>query len=408
MSRRVISIFKNYLVIQLNHLVFVAAAISSLGLLSVQRSYWLLWVLAVVVPIGMYVARVKTNTIVSFFAYHILFLVAGLIVPVSILPKLILIAMMIVYFVLSFRKKITETPELLDQVSPAAFVIVIGAMTFKNHAYVSQCVAIAWIYLVLYFLMHFLSVHLYFVEIQEQSASNMPEQELLFQGLKQVGVFTGITCFFAAIASNPNWISKILDVLKSWVMVLLKAIFSGVSEGIIEESAQSQPAPDGSMGDMLPKAEYSELWLRILEILEVVYDIIIFILIVGIIYFGIRSAIRFVKENFGNANKRNEAKKILSNQDIRESCRTEVKKKSRKSFLGFLNNEQRIRTIYKKKVLREKDKIIGEKQEQALSYFTAKECCEKMEASLLKEAYEKARYSGQEITSEDVRSVKNS
>ena len=75
----------------------------------------------------------------------------------------------------------------------------------------------------------------------------------------------------------------------------------------------------------------------------------------------------------------------------------------RKNLLGFLSNEQRIRTLYKKRVIHDKAAIIGDKVEQELSYLTAKECCEKIGATELKEVYEKVRYSSEKVTSEDVR-----
>lgn len=128
--------------------------------------------------------------------------------------------------------------------------------------------------------------------------------------------------------------------------------------------------------------------------------------LVLILYYGTRAIIRFVKENFTKVGKQKEAKTILSNQDIRESCDAEVSKKEKHSFLDFLSHEQRIRTIYKKKVLREKARILGEAGPEGLAYLTAKECCDKIEAVDLKQVYEKVRYSSEKVTSEDVKRAK--
>ena len=85
---------------------------------------------------------------------------------------------------------------------------------------------------------------------------------------------------------------------------------------------------------------------------------------------------------------------------------TALVESSRINILGFLSNEQRIRTLYKKRVIHDKAAIIGDKVEQELSYLTAKECCEKIGATDLKEVYEKVRYSSEKVTSEDVRRAK--
>ena len=189
-------------------------------------------------------------------------------------------------------------------------------------------------------------------------------------------------------------------------MAFLKYIFSGISGAIVEESAPPAPVVDTGETDMFEPVEYSELWLKIQELLEWLYRILIFVIIVAILYYGIRTLIRFVKENFTKVGKQKEAKTILSNQDIRESCSGEDVKKEKRNFLGFLSSEQRIRTIYKKKMLQEKAKIVGEAGPEGLAYLTAKECCEKIAAADLKQVYEKVRYSAEKVTSEDVKRAK--
>ena len=136
---------------------------------------------------------------------------------------------------------------------------------------------------------------------------------------------------------------------------------------------------------------------------DILYKVFIFVLVVAIIYYGTRAIIQFVKTNFTKVGKKPEAITILSNQDIRESCRNTKEKKEKRNLLGFLSNEQRIRTLYKKRVIHDKAAIIGDKVEQELSYLTAKECCDKLSEQQLKQVYEKARYSQEIISPEDVR-----
>lgn len=406
MSRKIIATARIILNIQLNHWIFVAAAVSVMGLLGMENSYLLLWLGTGIVPLYTYYLRVTAKKIGIFFVEVFAAVVAGCFVPLTILPKIILISMIIVYVALAIRKKMTENPEIVELLSPFVFVTIVAAATIKGHSYAGQTLGLTWVYLVGFFVYYFLTVYLQFVTINEKSASNMPEKELFIQGMKQVGVFSGIAIVLASLTSNTNWLSKLLSKLGDLVIAFLKYIFSGIGEAIHEESVSQTPSVDTGPEEIFGAVEYSELWLKIRDLLEIVYKVFIFVLVVAILYYSIRSMIQFVKQNFTKVGKKPEAIQILSNKDIRESCGKEHEKKEKRSLLGFLSNEQRIRTLYKKRVLHEKEKIIGDRVQQELSYLTAKECCEKIEATELKEMYEKVRYSAEKVTSEDVRRAK--
>lgn len=407
MSRKTIAIARIILNIQLNHLIFIAAVVAAMGLLGMPNHYLLLWIGSGIVPLFMYYLRVKTKQIWVFFVGLIAIFTVSLLLPLNILPKLFISAMVFVYAAFAIRKKMTENPEIVELVSPAVFIVLIGVMTIKSHNYIGVCYGVAWAYLIGYFIYHFMTEHLKFVDINENSASNMPEKELFYHGIGQVGIFTGIVFLLSSLTSSTNWLAKMLSVIGDWLIDFLRYILAGVSGAIAEESAPQAPVVDtGDEVDMFGPVEYSDLWLKIQELLEWLYRILIFVIIAAILYYGSRAIIRFVKDNFTKVGKKKEAKTILSNQDIRESCNTEKSKEEKKSFLGFLSNEQRIRTLYKKKMLQEKARIVGEAGPEGLAYLTAKECCDKIEAAELKNVYEKVRYSGEKVTGEDVRRAK--
>ena len=89
--------------------------------------------------------------------------------------------------------------------------------------------------------------------------------------------------------------------------------------------------------------------------------------------------------------------------DIREYCGVEKSNQKPKMLVPLFDPRKRIRKLYYKKVMKQKRLLIGEKEDKQLGYLTAKECCEVISASNLKNAYEKARYSIENVTSEDVR-----
>ena len=119
---------------------------------------------------------------------------------------------------------------------------------------------------------------------------------------------------------------------------------------------------------------------------------------------GVGAAYRYLKNNYRTAD--NKSYRIQSGPDIRESCEIEQNDRTPRQRFGFLNNAEKIRKIYRKHVLKNEKNIVGEDGTRQLLYLTAKECCEKLSADCLKVAYEKARYSNESVTSEDVKAVK--
>ena len=114
------------------------------------------------------------------------------------------------------------------------------------------------------------------------------------------GGFTGITIILASLTSSTNWLSKIVSKFGDWILMFLKYVFAGIADAIVEESAPSVPSVDGGQpeGGIFEPVEYSELWLKIQELLDILYKVFIFVLVVAIIYYGTRAIIQFVKTNF--------------------------------------------------------------------------------------------------------------
>ena len=92
--------------------------------------------------------------------------------------------------------------------------------------------------------------------------------------------------------------------------------------------------------------------------------------------------------------------------DIREICEIEKRHKDVGQWHIFRSNRDKVRKIYQKQILKQKQYIIGEEDVRVLEYMTAKECCDTLAADKLKEIYEKVRYSNKDITPEDVRIAK--
>ena len=107
-----------------------------------------------------------------------------------------------------------------------------------------------------------------------------------------------------------------------------------------------------------------------------------------------------------------ENEELQTGIDIRETCIIEKNKKEAADWFAFLKPREKVRKIYRKQILKHKKDIIGENSPENLEYMTAEECCDKISSADkvsikdLKLIYEKARYSAEEISAEDVKRIK--
>ena len=152
----------------------------------------------------------------------------------------------------------------------------------------------------------------------------------------------------------------------------------------------------------MAEATDSSVFANFLEkLIFILFCIAIFVAILYIV----RKMYCFLQANFF-AGKRIETPNLDSRQDIREKCTLERTRKTGRHRSLFLNNREKIRRLYRNKMLKNKWSLIGDKDVRQLRHMTAAECCEKLSEDTLRHAYEKARYSPEKITGEDVRLAK--
>lgn len=203
-------------------------------------------------------------------------------------------------------------------------------------------------------------------------------------------------------ADNPNfflWMAFAL--LPAGVFYLTKKIPKLIPAPIdeMEEQLQGGTQADGSgMSEVVPTLP-----------LEGLRNAIIVMLIISIIVglcFMVYYIYLVIKDMEGPQKRKKKQEKIEANGDVREYCGVEKKNHRKAGSFFFRTNREKIRRLYQKKIIRRKNELIGDKEEQQLKYLTAKECCDKLSEQQLKLVYEKARYSPQEISAEDVRLAK--
>lgn len=407
MKRSSITMIHDLLVLILNHMLFMVISITGLGIFGKENPNIGLWIATGLLSIALFFVRVHISNRLLFYGIHASILVATWIIPLEQVVKVFLLGNTIIYVILSVRNKMISKTGKTALIHPAFFFVVTAILSIwetfvRNNQWEVIYIRMTFCYLIFYIIYFFVQRYLCFVESNEKNVSNIPEQEMFLSGIKQTAVFVVGSSVVLWISLNLDWFSKMMGKVGEWIVNMLRAIFSMFDFQVVEEV--EKPLPDkmevhtNGIGEAILPEFVLEIIAKAATIIAIVGVFAFVVFVVVVIY-------KFLREHFQKVEK--EKVSILqSTGDIRERCSLGDKKKERKMFGGFLNNRDKVRKLFRKTVVKQKTRIIGSSDEGQLMYFTAKECCEKINATELKQIYEKARYSDEEITAEDVRKAK--
>ena len=346
---------RDCLCIFLNYLLILAAVITISDLFQVDSPNLFLWTVLVVIPFGIFYLLKKTPQLIP--------------APIFI----VLLAIM------SIAEKLMTTQD------------------WGLYYYV-----IAFIYLIGYFLFYFTKKFLDFLKLNQNTASKIPIADIFKNGMGLTGFFTACSSVILLLVVNVDWVKAIADKIWSGILMILRFIFAGIETQPPavgqDEMIQNSPQMDG--GNMTQGI--SEQALENVRHLMMVF--IGIAMVFGIIFF--LYYIYYVIKGLEKTERENKKGKLPENDDVRERCGIEKKAQRNVGSFIFRNNREKIRRLYQKNMIKHKNELIGENEQGLLSYLTAKECCDKLSKQQLKLAYEKARYSEEVITAEDVKSAK--
>lgn len=409
MRINVIKVGRQFLVSQMNHCVYTAAAVTVMGALKMDAPLLWLWLLVGLVPFGLYEIRCKVRNFFLFFGLHLLMPAAMFLCPVGIWSKLILFVITLIYVIVSIRIRIMEDAVNEEsEYNPAAVIGAVALLTviqkqFGQPDWEKYYMYLIFGYLACYFVYYFVDRYLRFLQVNDSSASNIPERAIFVSGLKQTLVCTGGAITLLFMTANVEWLSYILRMLGQGALAVIRFLmsfikFEGQEEEIVKEQQSGGP---GGMEGMMEPGEAGLFWI-ILEKLMMFAVSIGFVVLVTVM---LVKGYRYLWNAFHRVRGRKE-ETVQEGMDVREQCDIEKSTNLGLHFLPFLNNKEKIRKMYRKRVLKGKDSIIGGLQTKELGFLTAKECCDRISQNELQQIYDKARYSEQNITAEDVKNVK--
>ncbi len=340
--------------ILLNHLLIIAAIITIFDLFQVENGLILVCILSLLIPFGYYYFTHRKQKLL--------------------LPPLFIILLQIF----------------------AVLERIIQATDWQ-----SCYLIIAFVYLAGYFVCYFLKQYVKFLSLNQNSASNIPENAILQSGMKQTVVFAGISTVVFLMTVNFDWVKKITDMLWTWFLYWLGSIFSGMQTPPPEEEMPMQDINQAAseIGNAVDR-EMFPVFMQ--ETVKAIVTCVVFVAFVGGCILLMLLIYEFIKNYLTPLKQKKNSNVLKENEDIREYCGFEKNSaKKEKGFL-FLNHREKVRRIYLKKILKRKKELIGERAQKQLKYMTAKECCDRLSEQNLKHIYEKARYSEVDISAEDV------
>ncbi len=326
-----------------------------------------------------------------------LFQIDALMIPVCILSFLIPFG----YYYITHRPQKLLSPPLFMVLLQVLFLL---EKIIKANDWEGSYIAIALLYLIGCFFYYFINKFLRFLSLNENSASNIPERQMFQSGMKQTIIFGMGSFIVLVITANIDWVKRIADRIWDWLLQLLIDLFAGVEMHLPQELPMEEV--ENAASDIGNAVDREMFPVFMQEMVKTIVTGVVFLAFVGGCILVFLLIYEFIKMYLTPYMRKKKQQDLKDNEDIREYCGYEKHSNKKEHVFLFLNHREKIRKIYQKKVLNRKKELIGEKPQQQLEYMTAKECCDQLSEQNLKIMYEKARYSAEEITGEDVKIAK--
>lgn len=409
MKRNLLEICREFLVVQMNHLTFMAVGITILGVMKQENAMFLPWLFVSIVPFLHYFLRLLVKKIYIFFPLQVLTSLVCIFLPMpNIVFKVLVCISVVLYAIWSAVIKVKGEIPVEDIFHPAFTVIVIGVTSmvqsyFGYDSWTKYFMLMIFIGLLCYFLHMYIEKYQHFIHVNQYSASNIPEKAIFKVGFKQTCLYT-ITCLVIVfLSANLNWFAYAFKTFLYVVLWIVRTFLDWLGGESTMDTLPEEELPVTDNSGFSPPVEGSTTYL-LWRILEYIVLPAVSIAIIVAIFYGIYKVLKYIFLNFRRYTFSEET--FNGGVDIRESV--EIEKSDRGVFrlFSFKNNRDKVRKLFKRYILKEKKLIIGDAEQEELRFITAKECCEKLTKTELSRVYDKARYSESDITAEDLKVLK--
>lgn len=257
----------------------------------------------------------------------------------------------------------------------------------------------------LYFIILYIQRYIDFLNVNKSSAGYLPATEMFHSGF---GLALGYTLFgvvlISVVASGP-WLGQLGGSMSSLFVKIIKWIAAKLRRYPAEDEIEIPDPGSGTIPGQLPDFKINEtFWLW--KVLEYVF---IFAVLAGIVVIIARLLIKLIQYLQRLVLSRMSYPDIEAEEafDIHEKCDIAGKrgKRNQRRF-GPLSYSDRIRRLYKRKLLSSTGRL-APGESKMLGIYTAREWEQKLSTQGMADLYEQARYSGQEMTAEDVKRMRD-
>lgn len=369
-------------------------------------------ILVLFVALSLYFVRRYLNKFIFNTLAHIVILLGSLfLLNIPVENRVLFTLVLVTVVIKSFAEKQKKEEPGENVISPIAVcltmigeLVVLRAANFKGLSPLLSKMAL--IYIGIYLIYMYLKRLLWFDFINKKVVKDVPIKESLKTAGPMVAGLSVFYVFTALLCMNQNFIDGVSVFLGNLIRSFFRWLFSLLTftapvESYEEETHNEIVQIGEGFGELFPEEAPSQ----IAVFLETVMIYAAVILIISVVLFGIIYGIHYLYSHFKKANLQNEIVIDSDVTEIREKIKN-VKIRNSRDKIFFLSNSEKIRKYYYKAAT-------ATKTDKNPKLFTAREFAKTFDNDGYEDAYklsllyEKARYSEDTCTKEDVKLAKS-
>lgn len=369
------------------------------------------WALCSLFPFLFFLIRLKVSRLIPFVLLHVGAAALSLLVPVGFpAGKVVCILCVLGYLFYSHVLRLKHDvmcsnpmhlPVGVGLGAVSIFMVHYLEIREWDNCYIFSLIGGIALYFIIYYIEHYLN----FLSVNESSAGFLPAREMFHSGMGLVLAYTLVGTAVLILSSQFAWLSGILQPLKNLFLAFLRFLFSGHTA--TEEEAEIpivEEQPQGNMGEMVLPETNEPFWLW--KVLEFIAIVALIVIICAVVALSLVKLFQLIRQYMNLRLRKEGSVEDAEAVDLREKCEVEKStRRTRQSLFSALSPQERIRKLYKKKLL---SCLPGmpEEDRNRLDLYTAREWERKLDCGGMSDIYEQARYSGREMTGAEVKRMK--
>ena len=410
-----LEIIRGFLATQLNYIpaLFIVFAIY-FGILKAEPDMWK-FVLLSLLPFGFYLIRAYVKSIILFFILHLGWAALPFFLAETIAELIIFLLLGAIFFGVSVYFKVTRPmPEdgvlFVAMTCILAIISYFSAVSGSGEKAAGIIAILAIVYVVFFMTFEYLSGYINYIKNNEVSNQSIPKKHIFKTSASTLVGFLSLFVGFAMLFLKGNFLADLIYKIGDLVKRFLTWLFSFAPEAMEQGTPIEESEAIEQMYEMGENVEpVFELPPEIVELIDRIVTIGAY-LIAGVAILLITYALfRVIIEAFKVKRDENEEEVVLVKEKVTRVKRNRNGNREREKQF---TKDKKIRKMYedliwKKAVNPKADKAEKKNLATALKHRTAGEQCRKLDSGkVICRIYEKARYSGNEITKDDVRAMK--